>query len=131
MNRSAHLATILRTMTPVALLVAGGAVLRCFPPADSAFYPRCPIYAALHLECPGCGGTRAIAALLHGNLGEALRFNALIVLLAPLALGYGIVCYWRLLRDTTFRWPQLPPAAIYAAAIAAAFFTILRNLPLR
>jgi hypothetical protein len=133
MNHSAQsgIATILRAAAPAALLAAGAVVLLRFPPAHSAFYPQCPIYAALHLECPGCGGTRALAALLHGRLSEAIHLNALITLLLPFALSYGIVCYWRLLRNKVHRWPQVPPAAIYAVATAAFLFTILRNLPAR
>jgi hypothetical protein len=115
----------------VALLAAGAVLLLRFPPAHSTFYPQCPIYAAFHLACPGCGGTRALSALLHGHIGEALRFNALITLLLPFALGYGIVCYWRHLRDKVFRWPQLPRTAIYAVTASAAIFAILRNLPAR
>jgi uncharacterized membrane protein YjjB (DUF3815 family) len=102
-----------------------------FPPMHSAFYPQCPIYAAFHLECPGCGGTRALASLLHGNVSEAFHLNALITLMLPFALGYGIVSYRRLLRDGVFHWPQLPPAAIYAIATATVSFAIVRNLPLR
>jgi hypothetical protein len=123
-------ATISRAAAPATLLAAGAIVLR-FPPSQSAFYPQCPIYAALHLECPGCGATRALAALLHGHLNEALHYNALITLLLPFAMGYAIVCYWRLLRNESYRWPRLPTAAIYAVATVALLFSILRNLPLR
>ena len=121
----------LRATAPLALLAAGAAALLRFPPDDSTFYPQCPIFAALHLECPGCGGTRALASLLHGHVSEALHFNALITLMLPFALAYGIVCYRRLLRDKFFCWPQLPMAAIYTATAAAGLFAILRNLPTR
>jgi hypothetical protein len=126
-----RIATTARAAAPPALLVAMAAVLLRFPPARSALYPQCPIYAALHLACPGCGGTRALAALLHGRLTEALHFNALITLALPFALSYGIVCYRRLLQAKPFRWPQPPLAAIHAAMIATALFAILRNLPLQ
>jgi|SRR5580704_13520920 hypothetical protein len=131
MIRSAQdrVAATLRAAAPVALLTAGAAVLLRFPPGDSTFYPQCPIFAALHLECPGCGGTRALASLLHGHVSEALHFNAMITLMLPFALAYGIACYRRLLRDKIFRWPQLPMTAIYTATAAAGLFAILRNLP--
>jgi hypothetical protein len=124
-------ATIFRAATPATLLAAVAIVLLWFPPSCNGFYPQCPIYAALHLKCPGCGATRALAALLHGHLNQALHRNALITLLLPFALGYGIVCYWRILRNESYRWPRLPTAAIYAVATTAVLFTILRNLPLR
>ena len=121
----------LRGAAPLALAAAAAAVLLRFPPAQSAFYPQCPIYAALHLACPGCGGTRALAALLRGHLGLALHFNALITLALPIALSYGIVCYWRLLQGKVSRWPQPPFGAIVAATSVTVIFTILRNLPPR
>jgi hypothetical protein len=124
-------ATISRAAAPATLLTTGAVVLLRFPPSRSAFYPECPIYAALHLECPGCGATRALAALLHGGLSEALHYNAMITLLLPFAMGYAIVCYWRLLRNESYRWPRLSDTTIYAVATMAVLFTILRNLPLR
>jgi Protein of unknown function (DUF2752) len=126
-----RIATTTRVLAPPALLAAAAAVLLRFPPTHSAFYPQCPIYTAFHLACPGCGGTRALAALLHGRLMEALHFNALVTLVLPIAFVYSMVCYWRLLRNKSFRWPQPPPAAIYAATIVTALFAIFRNLPQR
>jgi hypothetical protein len=43
----------------------------------SSLPPICPWRTLLGLQCPGCGGTRAIAALLHGDVIEAFRHNAL------------------------------------------------------
>lgn len=37
--------------------------------------PVCRIYEQLHLYCPGCGCTRAFAALLRGELWRSLRYN--------------------------------------------------------
>jgi hypothetical protein len=104
-------------------------VLLRFPPGQSRFYPRCPFYSAFHLQCPGCGGTRALAALLHGQIGAALHDNLLVTLLLPLALGYGAVCYWRWWNKGELHWPRVPMAAIYSTAVATAFFTVVRNLP--
>lgn len=74
---------------PQAMLAAclAGIMLRLFPPGTSAFYPACPFYRWTGLLCPGCGGTRAVAALAHGHLAEAVRWNGLIV--ALLAAGAG------------------------------------------
>lgn len=41
------------------------------------------------LPCPGCGATRAAYQLMHGNVGAALGFNAVAVLIVfPLLLGF-------------------------------------------
>jgi len=119
----------LRAAAPLVPIAAVVAVLLRFPPALSHFYPVCPVYFVLHLQCPGCGGTRALAALLHGHLREALHWNALITLMLPLAAGYGSGLYWRFLQRKALGWPQMPSAVIYAGLAISAVFTIERNLP--
>jgi len=79
------------------------ATLIAFPPERFSFYPACPIHQYLHIDCPGCGATRALAALLHGRLGDALRLNTLFVLLLPFGLGGAVECYRRAMRAGEFR----------------------------
>jgi hypothetical protein len=125
----------IRAAAPVAIVALAAAVLLRFPPAQYSFYPQCPLHALLHLQCPGCGTTRALAALLQGHFAEALRLNALTTLMLPPAAAYAVICYRRslraYLRSEAFHWPQLPPRGIYAALAAAAIFAVLRNLPVR
>ncbi|HEV2619118.1 MAG TPA: DUF2752 domain-containing protein [Acidobacteriaceae bacterium] len=108
--------------------VLGCAALLIFPPAITNFYPACPIHQLFGIECPGCGATRALAALLRGHLREALGFNGLVVLLLPAALGFAIHVYRRALQPGNFHWPHLPARAIYTTLAAAAAFTAARNL---
>lgn len=47
----------------------------------------CWFHALTGLDCPFCGGSRAVGALLHGDVGAALSFNAFaLVVLLPLAV---------------------------------------------
>ena len=101
--------------------------LSLYPPTRTSFYPTCPIRHYFGIECPGCGATRALAALLQGHLMEALRLNALFVLLLPFALAGAAESYRRALRPGRFRWPRPPAPAVYATLAAAAIFTIARN----
>ena len=104
-------------------------VLYRFPPAAYSFYPLCPIHEYLHLDCPGCGATRALAALLHGQLGEAMRLNGLFVgVVLPGAVVYGLLSYARAVRGHEIRGPQVPNSAIYACVGVTLAFTVLRNL---
>ena len=103
-------------------------MLVLYPPGRVGFYPVCPIHEYLHLECPGCGATRALAALLRGRVVEALRLNALFVVLLPFALAGGVECYRRAVRVGEFRWPAPPDAAVYAGLAAAVVFTVARNV---
>jgi hypothetical protein len=125
-----RIASIARAAAPLVVIALATAVLLLFPPAQFGFYPECPIRQYLHLQCPGCGGTRALAALLHGHLVEALHLNALITLLLPFAAPYGIRCYSLFLQRNPLRWPQASPLAMHAAAALTAVFTVVRNLPL-
>jgi hypothetical protein len=116
--------------------LAATVLLLRFPPDRYSFYPRCPIHTYLHLLCPGCGTTRALAALLHGRLREAFHLNALlIVAVLPAAAVYtvaAIASLIRLPRSSEFHWPRLPGPQrpwIYAGLALAASFSILRNLP--
>lgn len=126
-----RIADTMRAAAPMAAAVTVAAILMRFRPEQNSFYPRCPIYEYLHLQCPGCGATRALAALLRGHFGEAMRLNALVTFLLPVAATYGALWYYSFLQRKVVSWPQLPQAAIYGAFAIATAFTILRNLPLR
>jgi hypothetical protein len=123
-------AEIVRAAAPPLLVATATGVLLCFPPAENNFYPRCPIYESLHLQCPGCGSTRALAAMLHGNFNEAIHLNGLATLFLPIAAVAGFRWYYRFVRREVDHWPQVPRAAIYAAFAVAIMFTVVRNLPL-
>jgi hypothetical protein len=111
-----------------ALAVAAAAcVVRRFPPASSRFYPRCPVFFWLHIYCPGCGGTRALAALLHGRLDEAMHWNAMVVLFLPFAAVFLALTYWRAMRASTFRWPSISNSLLQLSLVLIAMFTVARN----
>lgn len=42
---------------------------------DSVWVPKCLFHSLTGLDCPGCGSQRAIAAALHGRIGEAWTLN--------------------------------------------------------
>jgi drug/metabolite transporter (DMT)-like permease len=107
-------------------------VLLRFPPDQYDFYPRCPIHTYLHLLCPGCGATRALAALLHGRVADAFHFNALLIAgVLPAAAAYAALCLVRLLSREEFRWPAPRPEwasfFIYAGIAVALGFAVIRN----
>ncbi len=66
-----------RALIAGALVVSAGAVVL----TDTPF---CPLALFAGLPCPGCGLTRATLALLHGDMGAALRFHPLVLVLMPL-----------------------------------------------
>jgi hypothetical protein len=123
-RRQAHLALA----AAVSLALLGAGVLDAFPPDRFGFYPRCPVFAATGLLCPGCGATRALAALLHGHLAEAIRWNGLVVMLLPLFAAWAIAAYRRALAGRQPVWPQAPEAGVAALLVLACGFAVLRNI---
>lgn len=66
-------------------VVAGVWILRTWDPnAEGNFFPKCIFKAVSGFDCVGCGLTRALHALAHGDLMRALDMNPLVVLLVPL-----------------------------------------------
>ncbi|MDP9340318.1 MAG: DUF2752 domain-containing protein [Acidobacteriota bacterium] len=116
-----------RAHAVAAALATAAAVLYRFPPERYHFYPQCPVFRYLHMYCPGCGATRALAALLHGRLVEALHYNAFVVLLLPPVVYFLIRTYARILRGESFAWPEISPAAINFLLLAGSLFVLLRN----
>lgn len=86
--------------------------------------PVCPFAVITRHPCPGCGLTRATLALLHGDVGEALRLHPLSIVVSPLlagVLGYGAVGYVR-----RGRWPGVGGAAErWIAGVSLALWILL------
>lgn len=117
-----------RNANLVMLAAIGAALLLyCFPPEQYNFYPVCPVYRYLHIYCPGCGSTRALAALLHGRLVDAMHYNPLFVILLPLVLAFGVMTYWKATAKNEIQWPQLPKPALTFMLAMIAIFAIARN----
>jgi hypothetical protein len=110
-----------------AILLLGFAVLYNFSPTEHAFYPRCPFFALTHLLCPGCGGTRAVYQLLHLHIREALRFNALVTVLFPVACLGFIFWYYSTVRYGRSPRLQLPRSVVVCLYVVALLFAVLRN----
>ena len=58
--------------------------------ANNISLPPCITYTLFHINCPGCGMTRSVIALLHFDFLLSLRQNAFIIVGIVLALMYYI-----------------------------------------
>jgi hypothetical protein len=127
-----RLLTMRKPLQDVALfgaIIAVGAVIFFFNPATAAFYPKCLFHKLTGLYCPGCGSTRALYCLLHGELREALRNNALLVLALPLIGGVLLARALRRQPPIAARQSSLGWLWMVLAAIVA--FGVVRNIPCR
>ena len=57
------------------VLLGWGSLLYCFFLSHPEYFPRCPVKYITGFNCPSCGNQRAICALIHGNISEALIMN--------------------------------------------------------
>jgi len=113
-------------------LFAGGAIviLFFFNPSQHSFYPICYFHSVTGLLCPGCGSLRALHQLLHGNVLEAARLNALL-LFCLLILGWIVVPrFITLRRQQQVRTLPIKPALLWIFLCVTITFTVLRNLHL-
>jgi len=92
-------------------------------------FPRCPVHWLTGLHCPGCGTQRALHALLHGRVAEAISFNLLAALYAPI-VGFGIIEEAKSRLTSTRRLTFFyRPWFGWGTLSLALVFTVLRNLP--
>ncbi|MBA2769834.1 MAG: DUF2752 domain-containing protein [Sporichthyaceae bacterium] len=116
---------------PSTVAVAASAVvvvLATVDPNEPGHYPTCPVLALTGRYCPGCGSLRAVHALAHGDVAEALSLNLLTVLaVVPLAVVWvqWVRRSWRGRQRSTVA----PAAVLWGLLVVVAFFTVLRNLP--
>jgi len=111
------------------LLVAGSAYLFWFEPGKSGFFPICLFRFLTGFTCPGCGTTRAMHQILHGDFLTAFTLNPLFLLAIPFLL-FALVRYSVIvLRGGVPRPISLPAAYIYALFFIVLSFWIFRNTP--
>lgn len=99
------------------------------PTRPGSGLPSCPFKAVTGWGCPGCGSTRMLHQLIHGDIASAARYNIVALLMLPFvvlmwvrwtqrSLGYRTLPTWRPSGRTL--WIGL---ALWLT------FSVLRNLP--
>jgi hypothetical protein len=104
----------------LALGAAACVVLLFVPPGSphAKWLPKCMFHQLTGLYCPGCGATRALSAMLHGDVKASLHNN---LLLFPLL---ALIVYLIVKPQASLKRPFM--IAVLAVILA---FTVLRNIP--
>ncbi|SDG42741.1 Protein of unknown function [Lentzea fradiae] len=119
-----------RLKAPLGVLAAGAAgaalLLVVDPTKPGNLLPKCPFNWLTGLDCPGCGATRMVHALLHGDIAGAFHYNAVLLTLGvPLAV-------WLFARWTRDKWTgerrSVPKAVGVAVLAVAVVWGVGRNL---
>ncbi|MEU4675891.1 DUF2752 domain-containing protein [Micromonospora sp. NPDC023737] len=97
--------------------------------SDPTAAPSCLLKLTTGLDCPGCGGTRALWYVVHGDLPAAARHHFLFVFALPF-LAYLFVA-WAGRQGFGWRLPELRISNKMIVGFMTAWlaFSVLRNLP--
>ena len=89
------------------IFLLGGAFVYYFfmhnPMKEGAVFLRCPSNLIFGINCPGCGSHRAIYYLLHFDILEALRYNALLTISFPFILYIGAIWIYNFIFEKQVR----------------------------
>ncbi|MEZ6087403.1 MAG: DUF2752 domain-containing protein [Pirellulaceae bacterium] len=106
------------------MLVVAIGILYWVEPTQTSWLPKCMLHQSTGLHCPGCGATRAVHALLHGQWIAALRFNPLLIVGGPIMFA---AIWLQSLREREGR-PALPAIPWILFALVIVYF-VARNVP--
>lgn len=114
----------------VGAMLAAALTVGYFNPTTAGFFPACPFFELTGLACPGCGMTRGLHALLHGDLLTALDFN---LLLLPVLFFFGylfVSLFLTFSRGRGLNFKLFNKTAVIVGFLAfTVVFTVARNLP--
>ena len=111
--------------------LAGCAYVAVVDPNRSSLYPQCPFRMITGLDCPGCGMTRAVHSLLHGDLVAAASHNLLMVVTAVIALAWFAFARVQRMRGQEPPRFRLSGVTVVPLTIVVLAFWVLRNLPMQ
>ena len=110
-------------------IAIGATYLFIFEPGKSGFFPACPFRTLTGFTCPGCGSTRGLHSLLHGDVVAAFEFNPLMVVALPFLL-YALARYTAAaVSGRPLQKHHLNSKYIWVLFAVIIFFWIYRNTP--
>jgi hypothetical protein len=126
-----HRAARARLAQPVGLAAAAGVgalALHLRDPHTSGSWGFCPIRLITGLQCPGCGGLRAVNDLTNLDLAAAASSNLLFVAMIPLIVGFWLLWVRNAAAGRDRPRVRWTPALLTAVLSVVVTFTVLRNL---
>lgn len=111
----------------IAALMVAGFIYYALDPSASSVFPQCTFLSLTGYKCPGCGSQRAIHALLHGNVADAFKFNAMLFIAIP----WIVLCLFA--ESHRLRNPRLytrlnAPLLIWLFLAMVLIWWLLRNI---
>ena len=101
-----------------------------FEPGKSGFFPVCPFRALTGFTCPGCGTTRALHHLLHGDFWSAFQLNPFTMIMLPIMLYVMASHTYSVVRGAPLKQKPLNANYIWLLFVVVLSFWIFRNTSL-
>ncbi len=111
------------------VMLGGLALLFCLPPTEGSYYPGCMFHRLTGWHCPGCGMTRCLYHLLHGDLGKAVGDNILLLVAIPFLVYWGLRTWVALITGRSLRTGRIPTWLTSTLVGAVLVFWVVRNIP--
>jgi hypothetical protein len=108
----------------------GVAYLFIFEPGKSGFYPVCIFRELTGFTCPGCGSTRGLHRLLHGDVVGAFELNPLFILSLPFLIYFLLRYTNKIIRGEPIGRSNIKPKYFWILFLVILSFWIFRNTPL-
>ncbi|GAA3384382.1 DUF2752 domain-containing protein [Cryptosporangium minutisporangium] len=121
-------------LAPLAILGcvgAAGTYVLNNDPTDARLDPvgPCAFKLMTGLDCPGCGGTRMVWYLLHGDVVQAFRHHLVALIAIPILAWAYVVFAAKRLFGVRLPSKRIPLVAILGYLVFWVVFAVLRNLP--
>ena len=111
----------------VVLSILAVVIYFLFDPTSSELFPKCAFYMLTGYKCPGCGMQRMAHALLNGEVLEAFRYNAFLMVVFPLAFFLLVLEHYRNRFRRLYMWLSFSYIGIGFLVITILWW-VLRNV---
>lgn len=111
----------------IAFLLVFGVIYYALDPSASTLFPRCPFLTLTGYKCPGCGSQRAFHALLHGDMVEAFKCNAMLIIAIPW-IALCLYAESRRVRNPRLYVRLNAPLLVWLFLIMVLLWWLLRNI---
>jgi hypothetical protein len=97
-------------LRPATVVTLGLVVLALLPVSVVTSGPSfCPFKMMTGLPCPGCGMTRSVVTLLHGDIGASLYYHPLGIAIVALGVALAVADAWYWGRGAPSPLGRTPP----------------------
>lgn len=119
---------IQKMITAVVILATAG-LLYYVLNKYTGFGIPCPLHFFTGLDCPGCGVTRMLFAILELDFASALRYNAVLFISLPLLIILAITMLYDYIKYGNVSNRKWRNIIVYCLIAVYILFGVLRNIP--